>query len=97
MVPDGVGVVAALATLGLAAGVALVADRPPARPWRWWRFPLLVAALAAVNIGLSVVVAAKPTPMTGTAQLGCAVLLVYAAHRRARAVQLRSPPRRRPR
>jgi heme A synthase len=95
-VPDAVTIAAAL-TLLVAAGAALAAERPPAQRRRWWRFPVVVVAVAMVNIGLSVAVLARPAPVTGAIQLGCAVLLVYAAHRRAHVIRLRPAPRRRAR
>jgi hypothetical protein len=86
---------AAVVTLATAAVVALVADRPPRAIARTWRYPATVIALAIANIGLTAVVTVRPAPVTGTILLGTAVLLVYAAHRRARAARPRPPrPRR---
>ncbi|MFG2041524.1 hypothetical protein [Dactylosporangium sp. NPDC048998] len=94
LVRDGVAV-AVLVTFVLAAAAALTADRPPARRhrrWRWWRFERLIVVLSVANIGLSVAVAARPAPVAGTTLLGSALLLVYAAHRRARAMRMGPRP-----
>lgn len=87
--------VVALGTITVAAAAALVADRPPRHSGHFWRYPMLVTATAAVNIGLTVAVASRPQPLTGTIVLGCALLLVYAVYRRARAADIHRAPRRR--
>jgi hypothetical protein len=85
----------AVLTLTAAAAMALVTDQLARQPGRAWRYPVMVVATAAVNIGLIVAVAFRPEPLTGTIVLGSALLLVYAAHRRARAASIHWPPRRR--
>lgn len=80
-------------TLLAAAAAAGFADRPPRPTARRWPYPAAIIAIAAVNIGLTVLAIGRSEPATGTILLVSALLLIYAGQRRALAANLRRPPR----